>query len=51
MGGMGEIAGDLGQIFKSFLARKEGPDEWRTAKVLPIFKKGSRDTTGGECKH
>ena len=44
-----EIAGVLAIIFNSSLAAGEVPEVWRTANVVPLFKKGGRDkqeTTG-----
>ena len=38
-----EIAGALTQIFNSSLATGEVPDDWRTANMVPLFKKRSRD--------
>ena len=46
MGGKEEIAGALTQIFNSSLATGEVPDDWRTANVVLLFKKGCRDKPG-----
>jgi hypothetical protein len=41
-----EIAWPLTIIFRASLVRGEVPDDWRTANVTPIFKKGSKADTG-----
>jgi len=41
-----EIAWPLTIIFRASLVRGEVPDDWRTANVTPIFKKGSKADPG-----
>jgi len=41
-----EIAGALTQIFNSILASGEVPEDWKTADVVPLFKKDNRDKPG-----
>ena len=36
----------LTEIFVSSLDTGEVPEDWRIAKVVPLFKKGSRDNSG-----
>ena len=39
-----EVAEPLGLIFQKSLAEGAVPDDWRTANVTPIFKKGSKSS-------
>eukprot|EP00061_Rhincodon_typus_P015237 g42800.t1 len=41
-----EIAGALTKIFVTLLATGEVPEDWRVAHVVPLFKKGNRDSPG-----
>ncbi|XP_062891826.1 uncharacterized protein LOC134339340 [Mobula hypostoma] len=41
-----EIADPLAIIFASSIGTGEAPEDWRVADVVPLFKKGSRDSPG-----
>ena len=36
----------LSRIFNMSLAKKSVPNDWRTANIIPIFKKGDKDNPG-----
>ncbi|XP_062926608.1 retrovirus-related Pol polyprotein from type-1 retrotransposable element R1 isoform X1 [Mobula hypostoma] len=41
-----EIAEPLAMIFASSMGMGEVPEDWRVADVVPLFKKGNRDSPG-----
>ena len=40
------VAGPLTTVMRKSLESREVPEDWRTANVCPIYKKGAKDQPG-----